>query len=230
MLPVPADYPPHVHVTGYWFLDQISNWQPPSDLVGFLEAGVPPVYIGFGSMSGTKAQERANIVLEVLARTGQRGLLASGWGGLKATDLPANVFMLEQAPHDWLFPRVSAVVHHGGAGTTAAGLRAGKPTVMVPFIADQPFWGKLVHELGVGPQPIPQKKLSVMALAEAINITTTDSEIRHRAEAMGEKIRVEDGIGNAVEIINRTVGSPASIAQSTTFEAYLLVPQRPYDG
>jgi sterol 3beta-glucosyltransferase len=217
VLPVPADYPPHVHVTGYWFLDQISHWQPPSDLVGFLEAGIPPIYIGFGSMSGTKAQERANIVREALARTGQRGLLASGWGGLKATDLPANAFMLEQAPHDWLFPRVAAVVHHGGAGTTAAGLRAGKPTVIVPFIADQPFWGKVVHELGVGTQPIPQKKLSVAALVEAINLATTDSEMRRRAEALGEKIRVEDGIGSAVEIINRAVGSAVSATQTTAF-------------
>jgi sterol 3beta-glucosyltransferase len=159
VLPVPADYPPHVHVTGYWFLDQINQWQPPSDLVGFLEAGTPPVYVGFGSMSGTKAQEHANIVLEALAQTGQRGLLASGWGGLKATDLPGNIFMLEQAPHEWLFPQVSAVVHHGGAGTTAAGLRAGKPTVIVPLIADQPFWGNVIYRLGVGPQPIPQKSL-----------------------------------------------------------------------
>jgi sterol 3beta-glucosyltransferase len=108
-------------------------------------------------------------------------------------------------------------LHHGGAGTTAAGLRAGKPTVIVPFIADQPFWGKVVHELGVGPQPIPQKKLSVAALVEAINLATTDSEMRRRAEALGEKIRVEDGIGSAVEIINRAVGSAVSATQTTAF-------------
>jgi sterol 3beta-glucosyltransferase len=204
VLPVPDDYPPHIHVTGYWFLDRKEDWQPPDDLLRFLAAGTPPVYVGFGSMSGTKAQERANIVLESLAQTGQRGLLASGWGGLKAVDLPSNIFMLEQVPHDWLFPLVSAVVHHGGAGTTAAGLRAGKPTVIVPFIADQPFWGKIVHELGVGPQPIPQKKLTVETLSDAINQAVNKTDIRRRAEIVGEKIRGENGTDNAVKVIART--------------------------
>ncbi len=213
VLPVPNDYPSYVHVTGYWFLDRTNDWQPSSELLSFLEAGAPPIYIGFGSMSGLKGEERADIVLEALKKSGQRGLLASGWGGLNATNLPANVFMLEQAPHDWLFPRVSAVVHHGGAGTTAAGLRAGKPTVIVPFIADQPFWGKVVYELGVGPQPIPQKKLTVDGLAMAINEAITDSAIRLHAESIGEKIRAEDGIANTVAIINRAVDSPMGMSQ-----------------
>jgi sterol 3beta-glucosyltransferase len=211
VLPVPEDYPLHVHVTGYWFMDRQSNWQPPADLVRFLASGTPPVYVGFGSMSGTKARERAAIVLEALAKTGRRGLLASGWGGLKATDLPENVFMLDQAPHDWLFPQVSAVVHHGGAGTTAAGLRAGKPTLIVPFIADQPFWGKVVHESGLGPQPIPQKKLTAAALAAAIRQMGSDNEMRRRAEAVGEKIRAEDGIGRAIKFISQEIGRPADL-------------------
>lgn len=213
VLPVPEDYPSHVHVTGYWFLDRAQDWQPPADLVRFLEAGPAPVYVGFGSMTGTTAQERARIVLEALAKTGQRGLLASGWGGLKVTDLPPNVFMLEQAPHDWLFPRVSAVVHHGGAGTTAAGLRAGKPTIIVPFIADQPFWGKVVSELGVGPQPIPQSKLTVDGLTAAIQRVVSDSEMRRRAEAVGEKIRAEDGIGHAIGMITQTLGQSGTRSQ-----------------
>jgi sterol 3beta-glucosyltransferase len=197
-----------VHVTGYWFLDRKTDWQPPAELVRFLEAGTPPVYVGFGSMSGTKAQERAKIVLEALDQTGQRGLLASGWGGLQAADLPDSVFMLEQVPHDWLFPQVSAVVHHGGAGTTAAGLRAGKPTLIVPFIADQPFWGKVVDEAGLGPQPIPQKKLTATTLSAAIRQMVSEDDMRRRAEAVGEKIRAEDGIGSAVQLISREVGQP----------------------
>ncbi len=205
VLPVPPDYPPHVHVTGYWFLDRAHDWHPPADLARFLEAGAPPVYVGFGSMSGTKAQERARVVLEALQRTGQRGVLASGWGGMKADDLPEDVFMLDHAPHDWLFPRMSAVVHHGGAGTTAAGLRAGKPTVIVPFIADQPFWGRVVHELGVGTAPIPQKNLTVEALTTALNRVVQDADMRRRAELLGEKLRAEDGIGCAVDIIRRTI-------------------------
>jgi sterol 3beta-glucosyltransferase len=209
VLSVPDDYPPHVHVTGYWFLDRADDWQPDPALVQFLEAGAPPVYVGFGSMSGTKAEIRAKIVLEALAKTGQRGLLASGWGGLKAADLPESVFMLEQAPHDWLFPQVSAVVHHGGAGTTAAGLRAGKPTLIVPFIADQPFWGKVVYEAGLGPQPIPQKKLTATTLSAAIRQMVSTDDMRQRAEAAGESISAEDGIGNAVKTIQHEIGQPA---------------------
>jgi sterol 3beta-glucosyltransferase len=210
LLPVPPDYPPHVHVTGYWFLEQQQAWTPPADLAAFLAAGPPPVYVGFGSMSGAKAQDRTAIVVEALARAGQRGVLASGWGGMTRADLPANIFMLEEAPHDWLFPRVAAVVHHGGAGTTAAGLRAGKPTVIVPFIADQPFWGKIVHEQGAGPQPIAQKRLSAESLAAAIGEAVTDAEMQRRAAAIGEKIRAEDGAGNAVAIIERQIGRPSA--------------------
>ena len=123
VLPVPADFPHHVHVTGYWFLDHSPDWQAGADLVRFLEDGPPPVYVGFGSMSGRRAMQRARIAIEALRLSGQRGVLASGWGGLKAARLPRNVFMVDAVPHDWLFPRVAAVVHHGGAGTTAAGLR-----------------------------------------------------------------------------------------------------------
>lgn len=203
VLPVPEDYPLHVHVTGYWFLDNGASWQPPEELLRFLDAGEPPVYVGFGSMTGLTGQQRANTVVQALKRAGQRGLLASGWGGLKTSDLPPTVFMLDQAPHDWLFPRMSAVVHHGGAGTTAAGLRAGKPTVIVPFIADQPFWGRVVHELGAGPKPIPQKKLTVETLSSAISQAANDAGIRQQAETIGTKIRTEDGVANAIDILKR---------------------------
>jgi sterol 3beta-glucosyltransferase len=216
VLPTPEDYPPHVHVTGYWFLDTDETWQPSAELMHFLEVGESPVYVGFGSMGGSKAQARAEIVIEALAKSGQRGLLASGWGGLKAADLPANVFMIDQAPHDWLFPRVAAVVHHGGAGTTAAGLRAGKPTIIVPFMVDQPFWGKAVHKLGVGPQPIPQNKITVDSLAAAIRTVVSDLAMRQRAEAIGEKIRGENGIANAVRIISNEVGKPVGATKVTT--------------
>jgi len=205
VLPVPSDYPPEVNVTGYWFLNQTPDWQPSAELARFLDAGKPPVYIGFGSMSGSKAEKRAEIVLAALAKTGQRGVLASGWGGMKASNLPENVFMLDQAPHDWLFPRMAAVVHHGGAGTTAAGLRAGKPTVIVPFLADQPFWGRVVAQAGIGPTPIPQNKLTVDNLANAISAAVNDGEMRRRAEAVGEKLRAEDGIQTAIDAIRRIV-------------------------
>jgi sterol 3beta-glucosyltransferase len=207
LLPVPDDFPPHVHVTGSWFLDRPADWQPDPELVRFLEAGPAPVYVGFGSMGGSGGLERAKVVLEALEKSGQRGLIASGWGGLKASELPPSVFMLESVPHDWLFPKVSAVVHHGGAGTTAAGLRAGKPTVICPFLGDQPFWGRLVYERGVGPQPIPQGKLTAARLTEAIRIATQDAAMRRRAEALGQKIRAEDGVARAVEVVNGILGA-----------------------
>ena len=138
----PADWPVEAQVTGNWFLEAEADWSPPPALVDFLDAGASPVYVGFGSMTNRKPEETAVLVMAALAKTGQRAVLLSGWGGLQAADLPDNVFMLKAAPHDWLFPRMAAVVHHGGAGTTAAGLRAGVPSIIVPFFADQPFWGR----------------------------------------------------------------------------------------
>jgi sterol 3beta-glucosyltransferase len=208
VLPVPEDFPPHVHVTGYWFLDYASDWQPEPELVRFLNAGRPPVYIGFGSMGAGNAKERTRIILDAVDKSGQRGLLASGWGGLKTSDLPDTAFMMESIPHDWLFPQVAAVVHHGGAGTTAAGLRAGKPSLICPFLADQPFWGQLVYRLGVGPEPIPRRQLTVDNLAAAINLAVHDETMQRRAAELGAKIRAEDGIARAVDIIGDLVREP----------------------
>jgi sterol 3beta-glucosyltransferase len=206
VVPNPPDWPETTTAVGYWFLDRRGDWQPPADLQAFLDAGAPPVYIGFGSMTGTRPEEKARFALEALRRTGQRGLIATGWGGLRADELPDNVFAIQEAPHDWLFPRVAAVVHHGGAGTTAAGLRAGKPTIIVPFIGDQPFWGRRVYELGAGPAPIPQKRLNADNLAAAIQAAVSDPAMSRRAAELGEKIRAEDGIARAVAIINRRLG------------------------
>jgi sterol 3beta-glucosyltransferase len=205
LVPVPPDFPAHVHVTGYWFLDQAEDWSPGPELARFMDAGAPPVYVGFGSMGGTQPERRARIVLDALAKTGQRGLLASGWGGLKAADLPQDVMLTDAAPHDWLFPRMAAVVHHGGAGTTAAGLRAGKPSVICPFLGDQPFWGWAVHTTGVGPKPVPQRKLTAGRLADAIAIAASDQGMQRRAAELGEQIRAEDGVGRAVEIVGNVL-------------------------
>lgn len=201
VLPRPADWDKTVHVTGYWFLEAESDWQPPADLEGFLAAGAAPVYVGFGSMIANDPERVTRIVIEAVQQSGQRAVLATGWGGLREADLPTTIFRLKEAPHDWLFPRMSAVVHHGGAGTTAAGLRAGKPGLIVPFMVDQPFWGNRLHQLGVAPKPIPQKKLTVEGLASAIRESATDPAKRVRAEAIGEKIRAEDGVAIAVKII-----------------------------
>jgi sterol 3beta-glucosyltransferase len=202
VIPRPPDWPENIQISGYLFLDSQSGWGPDHELMSFLDGGDPPVYIGFGSMSGRNPERLAALVLEALAKSGQRGLLLTGWGGMQTLSVPENVYVLDAAPHSWLFPRMAAVVHHGGAGTTAEGLRAGVPALILPFAVDQAFWGKRVQNLGVGPEPIPQKKLTADSLAHAIQLAVTLPDIRLRAARLGEALRAEDGLGNAVSIIS----------------------------
>ncbi len=206
VIPFPKDWGNSIHVTGYWFLEPSARWEPPSDLVNFLQSGTPPIYIGFGSMVNKKPEEAADLVLQALARTGQRGVLSSGWGGLKKDELPETVCMIGSLPHNWLFPKMAAVVHHGGVGTTAAGLWAGIPAIVTPYFGDQPFWGRRVYELGVGPRPIPRQRLTVDRLAESIRIAVSDTTMRERAVRLGEHIRAENGIARAVAVIEQTRG------------------------
>jgi UDP:flavonoid glycosyltransferase YjiC (YdhE family) len=152
-------------------------------------------------MSSRKPEETTNLVLDALTQTRQRAILLSGWGGLNKADLPDTVLMVDSIPHSWLFPRVAAVVHHGGAGTTAAGLRAGVPSIITPFFGDQPFWGQRVADLGVGTPPIPRKQLTVDQLALAINTVVSDQTMRQRAADLGSRIRAEDSIAQAVAVI-----------------------------
>jgi UDP:flavonoid glycosyltransferase YjiC (YdhE family) len=195
----PADWQ-NTEIVGDWFLDA-SDLTPPADLVEFLHNGAPPVYIGFGSMGSRKPEATAELVLQAIDRTGQRAILQAGWGGLSKTDVPDNILMINSVPHSWLFPHMAAVVHHGGAGTTAAGLRAGVPSIVIPFFGDRPFWGQRVADLGVGTAPIPRKQLTVERLAQAIDRAVTDPLIRQRAAELGARIRAEDGIGNVASIV-----------------------------
>jgi UDP:flavonoid glycosyltransferase YjiC (YdhE family) len=163
------------------------------------------VFVGFGSMPISQPERTTGLVLEALKRAGQRVLLHAGWAGLGGGALPDDVFQIDYAPYDWLFPRMAAVVHHGGSGTTAFGLRAGVPTLIVPFLFDQSYWGRRVAALGVGPAPIPYKKLSVDGLAEGITRAVDDTAMRQRAASLGRKIRAEDGITQAIRIVEDTV-------------------------
>ncbi len=201
VLPKPPDWEDRHHVTGYWFLDTASNWQPPDELAHFLESGPPPIYIGFGSMSDKDPERRTRIALRALELSGQRGVISTGWGGVARVQTSAKVLFVDDVPHSWLFPRMAAVVHHGGAGTTAAGLRAGVPSLITPFMLDQYSWANKVVKLGVGPLMPDAKRLTAEKLAQAIHTAVTDSAMRTRAAAFGEKIRAENGIGRAVEII-----------------------------
>ena len=197
VVPVPADWDESSAMTGYWFLDAGSDWRPPDELAAFLEDGPPPVYVGFGSAAPDPGGSRA-AALAALRRLGLRGVLATGRHGMAAP----GAIEIEGAPHEWLFPRMTAVVHHGGAGTTAEGLRAGRPTAVFPSnFGDQLFWGRRVHALGAGPEPVPQKRLTVEGLVASIRAITDDEGMRRRAAALGEKIRAEDGVARAVEIV-----------------------------
>jgi sterol 3beta-glucosyltransferase len=197
LLPRPADWLPEIDVTGYWFLDRPAKWRPPTDLVAFLDAGPPPIYVGFGSMTLPDPEAMARLVLAAIAQAGCRAVLAAGWGGLRSTARPADVFVIDETPHDWLFPRMAAVIHHGGAGTTAAALRAGVPSVIVPFMGDQFFWAHVLALKGVAPPALPQAKLSAPIMARAIVAAVSDPALRARAAALGALIKDEDGIGRA---------------------------------
>jgi sterol 3beta-glucosyltransferase len=206
----PEDWGLHQHITGYWFMDH-PGWEPPQDLLRFLDAAPPPIYIGFGSMLDAEAKKTTDIVLEALQLSGQCAILHGGWSDLGSSSLPESVYKVGDVPHSWLFPRMAAVVHHGGAGTTAAGLRAGVPSVIVPYFGDQPFWARRVYQLGVSPKPIPRQKLTAEKLAQAIQQATQDEHIRQYSSILGEKIRAENGVKNAVAHIEHYLGHPEEL-------------------
>lgn len=203
VVPRPSDWDAGVHMTGYWFLDEASDWRPDDALAAFLGAGEPPVYIGFGSMTDRRPDRIARVVVEAVRRAGVRAVLATGWGGIEKIDVPGGMHIIDKAPHDALFERMSAVVHHGGAGTTAAGLRAGRPTLVCPQAVDQPFWGRRVWTLGCGPKPQPLRRLNAERLAEGLKDLVGNTAYRERADEVSRQIQQEDGIGNAIAVIEQ---------------------------
>jgi UDP:flavonoid glycosyltransferase YjiC (YdhE family) len=204
VIPPPSDYPSHVHVTGFLFLDQSADWTPDPNLSNFLDAGEPPVYIGFGSMTG-HASEDAALLIDAL--DGRRAVISQGWSDMHSSNLPDSVYLLKSAPHDWLFPRMSAVVHHGGAGTLAASLRAGVPILVIPHLADQFYFGRRVHELGAGPKPIPRRKLNAPLLKSALDDLLETETFHSESERLGRKIQKEDGVTNIVRVIEKYLRS-----------------------
>ena len=186
VLQPPRDWGSNIHVTGYFFLNAAPSFTPPVELRTFLEAGTSPICVSFGSMINRDAEKIDHVVRDALARTGQRGIVLSGWSKVEHRSSD-HVFYCDAVPHDWLFPLCKAVIHHGGAGTTAAGLRAGIPNIVIPFTADQPFWGGRVHALGAGPYPVLVRHLSVDKLAHAI-LEAEDLAIREKAQSLGRVI------------------------------------------
>jgi sterol 3beta-glucosyltransferase len=206
--PRPRDWPRTAQLTGYWRLDDNTGWEPSQAFRQWLAAGEAPVYFGFGSMP-FGAKRNTQLLQEALALWGGRAIVARGWGGIAPDDLPQTIFAIDRAPHEKLFKHVKAVVHHGGAGTTAAGLRAGKPTFILPQGVDQPFWGRRVHELGCGPAPVRLKKLTPDSLADGLQDVTSNRHYETAARTLGEKLQAEDGTGNAVRAIEQVLAAYA---------------------
>lgn len=206
----PPDWGPDITVCGYWFLDT-SHWAPDAALAAFLAAGEPPIYVGFGSMPGIDPKRLTGLVIEGLRRAGKRGVLATGGGALGPTEASGDVCVIADAPHDRLFPLMHATLHHGGAGTTGAALRAGKPTAICPFVGDQPFWARRVVDLGVGPPPLNKGRMTADDLAAAFR-AMDDPAMRARAAALGTAIRAEDGIETALICIEATLAGTGRTA------------------
>jgi sterol 3beta-glucosyltransferase len=201
LLSPPADWPPGVVVTGPWWLDAQDGWRPPEDLDRFLRAKGKVVFLGFGSMMDAWPEKLNTVVEQALARLGCRAILLAGPAG--QLDLPSSPRRLavRDVPLDWLFRRVDAIVHHGGAGTTAQAARAGKPSVTVPFFGDQLFWGQRIHRAGGGPRPIPRRALTSERLVSAIDEALHDPRSAERAAHLGTRVRAETGLSTAVKLI-----------------------------
>lgn len=207
LIPKPKDWGPHISISGFYFLSLANSFTPEPDLAAFLAAGPPPVYIGFGSIVVDDPNAMTKLIFEAVKKTGQRAIVSKGWGGFGADALgiPEGVFMLGNVPHDWLFEHVSCVVHHGGAGTTAAGIALGKPTVIVPFFGDQPFWGAMVARAGAGPLPVPSKQLTADKLAAAI-LEALKPNTLQRAQELGARIGSEKGTDVGAQSFHEKLG------------------------
>ncbi len=196
MIPKPRDWGSNIDVAGFYFLPSNQDYAPPSELVAFIQNGSPPIYIGFGSIVVDDPDALTAVILEAIRLINVRAILCKGWASLgeSAMTTRPDIFLVEECQHEWLFQQVSCVVHHGGAGTTAAGIAAGKPAVVVPFFGDQIFWGSMIHRVGAGPRPIPFTMLTASNLAKAIATALTE-EMLQRANVLGERIRKEGGTG-----------------------------------
>jgi sterol 3beta-glucosyltransferase len=203
VVPKPPDWSNNQQITGYWFLNSQDGYQPENPLLDFLSEGPPPVYIGFGSLVDHEPEEITRLVIDALRECNHRGIILAGWGALGLGQLPDSILHIQDVPHDWLFPRMAALVHHGGAGTTAAGLRAGVPGVIIPSFGDQFFWGSQLQKLGIGVKPIPRKKLTLNKLVSAIQQVVNDDGIKKNAGQLGQKICSEEGVFMAVTMIER---------------------------
>ncbi|MBQ8202437.1 MAG: glycosyltransferase family 1 protein [Clostridia bacterium] len=207
LMPRPDNWDEHIYMSGFWWDESTCEFAPPQELMRFLQSGGKPIYIGFGSMVSGNMDETFQTVREAVEKSGVRAIIATGWAGEKQPVNTEQIFYADYVPHDWLFGHVSAAVHHGGAGTTASSLRAGLPTLVVPFGGDQPFWGERVYAAGCGPKPVPRDGMTAAQLAEALRDLADNAEYRRNAEAMGAAMRQEHGLQRAAGIIEQEIAA-----------------------
>ncbi|WP_328346949.1 glycosyltransferase [Micromonospora sp. NBC_00421] len=209
VLPRPADWPATAQVTGYWFAEPTdpATGGLSAHARSLLDGPVPPVFVGFGSMAGRSPAATTRIVLDALDIAGLPGIVAGGWGGLQPFTSDRHAFVTGEVNHEAAFARCAVIVHHGGAGTTAAVARAGRPQVICPFVADQPFWGRRMQRLGVASAPISQKRLDARSLAVAIRHAAQDGGLAGTARRLGERIRAEDGVTVAVDALEQVAAA-----------------------
>jgi sterol 3beta-glucosyltransferase len=210
VVPRPADWRPGLEVTGYWWPAGPADWTPPPELEEFLAAGPPPIFAGLGSMAPAGAARLSEVIAGAARDAGTRVVIQAGRAGLTlpAGPLPSDqAILIGDTPHEWLFPKMAALIHHAGAGTTAAGLRAGIPAIAVPVIGDQPFWAARIHALGTGPRPVPLRRLTIPSLASAIRDATARPSYRDQAQQLASRIAAEDGTRPVVEALSQ-VGGP----------------------
>jgi sterol 3beta-glucosyltransferase len=206
VLPRPDEWPQRMHVCGYWFLDL--PWHPDPNLIDFLDSGDPPVYFGFGSMPLKAPDEMARLIAKAVQQTGQRAIVFSGWGNLgRECEFPDSIYFLEHpAEHHWLLPRCASAVHHGGAGTSASCLRAGIPSLVIPFLADQPFWGRRLAKLDAGVGIIPPEQVSEKSLTEALE-RLTKPQFQAGARRIASAISTENGVAKACTVVEHYLSS-----------------------
>jgi sterol 3beta-glucosyltransferase len=208
----PVVFPPNPHwedrhhTTGYWFVEEPAGWQPQADLLDFLDDGSPPLLFSLGAMSlgDGDARATASLFIDAIQRAGVRAII-QGWEmGMRQLDLPPKIYSARSLPHSWLLSHCAGLVHHGGFGTTSAGLRAGIPALVIPHMADQFYWAQRIHELGASPQPIRRTRLEAAGLGAALQELVQDDNLRTKASTLGKQIRAENGVENAVRLIEET--------------------------
>ncbi|MFN8579124.1 MAG: glycosyltransferase [Candidatus Sericytochromatia bacterium] len=201
----PNDWNKNHKITGYWFLDTQKNFKPEKELLKFLDTDKKIIYAGFGSMVNRNPEETSNMIIKSIKGLNVKLIIMTGWGGLSISDNYEDIHVVNQIPHDWIFPKINAVIHHCGAGTTSATLRAGIPSISVPFFGDQPFWSNQIYKLGLSTKPINRKDLNSSNLREAIIESIANDNLINRAKIISKKINSENGISNAVETIKQII-------------------------